>query len=481
MQYFFKNISFSLERISNRLIFFVSIGIVISTIALYLFISSAQQKLMFDSFYTSTNGTLQAAKLGIELSHSEEKYEMMLQVFNWIKTRDYFGFIYLTEVSDGKEEVLIFYPEKENEQIASLNKLYSQSSLKDSIYVLKTSWKSKIGNGNMYIGFSTAKIRAYEKQIIYDLASFSLISVIIIILIVAVITASVTKPLNDLKNVTDKIRKGELNERANEVKGGIEVVSVSKAFNQMVDELSRTQKELSKEIYEAGIFVQSILPDPIDSDIKIDWRFLPSRDLGGDAFGYHSLSSSHLAIYLIDVSGHGVGPALLSVSVINILRNQSLTETDFFDPSSVLSSLNNIFQMEDNGEKFFTAWYGVLNKKSLELVYSSAGHPPAILITHFDGKRVLEELSIRNNFVGFMPNIKFESTKKNLFPNDRLFVYSDGLYEIVKADGKVLENNKFLEIVLENCGNLDSIVTELRSQEKSNQFSDDCSVIAITV
>jgi len=481
MTFKYRLIRFPLNRLSSRLIFFVSIGIIISTIALYLFISSTQQKLTFESFYTSTNGTLQAAKLGIELGHSEEKYEMLVQVFNWIKTRDHFKFIYLTEKIDDNEEILIGFPETENTPISFLNSQYDHRSIDDSVFVLKTAWESKIGTGNMFIGFSTNKLRMYEQQVVFDLTTFGLISVVIIILIVAVITASVTKPLKRLKEVTERIRKGNLNDRADEKKGGIEVTSVSKAFNQMVEELSRTQKELSNEIYEAAVFIQSILPEPIKDKIKVDWRFLPSRDLGGDSFGYHYLDESHLAIYLIDVSGHGVGPALLSVSVINILRNQSLTETDFYNPGSVLYSLNNIFQMDKNGDKYFTAWYGVLNKNTLELNFSAAGHPPAVLVHEQDGEKSIEELEIRNNFVGFLPDIEFDCATKQLNQDDRLFIYSDGLYEIIQSNGKVLEKEMFLEVVLGCSESLDAMLIQLRDYEKNNQFSDDCSVIRLSV
>lgn len=245
MQPFPKNKKlFSFARLSTRLIFSVSVIIVIGTLGLYYFISTTQQKLMFDSFYTSTNGTLQAAKLGIELSHSEEKFEMMLQVFNWIKTRDYFKYIYLTEESDGVEETLTAYPPTENKSKENLNQLFASRSISDSIYVLKTGWKSNIGAGNLYIGFSTEKIQAYKRQIIFDLTLFSLLILIFIIVVVALVATSITKPLNNLKNVSEKIRAGDLNERANEVKGGTEVTSVSQAFNQMVEELSLTQNKL---------------------------------------------------------------------------------------------------------------------------------------------------------------------------------------------------------------------------------------------
>ena len=106
MRFHLFDIRFPLRHLSTRLIFFVSLSVIICTVILYIFISSAQQKLTFDSFYTSVNGTLQAAKLGIQLSHNEEKYDMMVEVFNWIKKRDHFKYIYLTEVADGTEEML---------------------------------------------------------------------------------------------------------------------------------------------------------------------------------------------------------------------------------------------------------------------------------------------------------------------------------------------------------------------------------------
>ena len=63
------------------------------------------------------------------------------------------------------------------------------------------------------------------------------------------------------------------------------------------------------------------------------------------------VDKEHFAIYLIDVSGHGVGAALLSISVINVLRSQSLTKTDFKDPGQVLRSLNLTFPSESNKDK----------------------------------------------------------------------------------------------------------------------------------
>lgn len=88
----------------------------------------------------------------------------------------------------------------------------------------------------------------------------------------------------------------------------------------------------------------------------------------------------NFAIYLLDVCGHGVGAALLSVSVMNVLRSKSLAGVDFKNPDEVLSGLNSAFDMDKQNGMYFTFWYGVFNSQTRVLEYASGGHPPAILI-----------------------------------------------------------------------------------------------------
>src|SRR5207244_10013005 len=98
-------------------------------------------------------------------------------------------------------------------------------------------------------------------------------------------------------------------------------------------------------------------------------------------FGYHWLDPDHLALYLLDVSGHGVGSSLLAVSVNNLLASQSLPNTDFREPGKGLALLNDIFPMEKQHGKYFTIWYGVYDRAQRRLSYSNAGHPPGLLYT----------------------------------------------------------------------------------------------------
>ncbi len=144
--------------------------------------------------------------------------------------------------------------------------------------------------------------------------------------------------------------------------------------------LLRTQKHLAAELAGAAAYVRSLLPAPLIGAVQTEWCFQPSEQLGGDAFGHHWLDAGHLAVYLLDVCGHGVGAALLSVSVMSSIRLQTLPGTDFRQPAAVLTALNRAFRMEDQNNLFFSMWYGVYSTARRELCYASGGHPPALLV-----------------------------------------------------------------------------------------------------
>ncbi|MFM9156943.1 MAG: PP2C family protein-serine/threonine phosphatase, partial [Dolichospermum sp.] len=135
------------------------------------------------------------------------------------------------------------------------------------------------------------------------------------------------------------------------------------------------------ELAEATEYVKSLLPLPLNNPLKIKFKFLPSRQLGGDCFDYNWLDSDSLAIYLLDTAGHGLKATLPSISVLNLLRSRALKDLNYYQPSQVLAALNNTFQMNYQNDKYLTIWYGVYNRVSRQLTYSSAGHPPAIIVS----------------------------------------------------------------------------------------------------
>lgn len=251
--------------------------------------------------------------------------------------------------------------------------------------------------------------------------------------------------------------------------------------NEAFEALVASQGALKAELKEAENYVRSLLPEKINSELlSTDWVFKSSTDLGGDAFGYHWIDEDHFAIYLLDVCGHGVGAALLSVSAINVLRAQSLADVDFLDPAAVLSGMNETFDMEKQNQMYFTFWYGIYNKKTNELTYSSGGHPPAILIRN---NQILK-LFTSGIVIGGLGGVSFTSKKITIEPNDRLYIFSDGVYELdYAAENKMMSIDDFAkELILPaypNMTKVESMVMFSRESQASENFSDDYSIIEI--
>jgi sigma-B regulation protein RsbU (phosphoserine phosphatase) len=257
-------------------------------------------------------------------------------------------------------------------------------------------------------------------------------------------------------------------------------------IEQALTERNQALIHLNQELAEAADYVRTILPKPIsEGGIHTNWRFIPSASLGGDAFGYHWLDDDHFIIYLIDVSGHGVGAALLSVSVMNALRSQSLPNTDFKDPESVLDSLNIAFPGEKNNDMFFTIWYGVYHKKTRELIYASAGHPPALFFDVSDSTDSPVTLLRTPNYVigGGMPDASYEKSKQQVGPQAKLYIFSDGVYEVEKSDGAMWRFSEFAEFMnsirSDSRSILDRLYQHALNLGKVDQFEDDFTIMEV--
>src|ERR1700691_2490352 len=214
------------------------------------------------------------------------------------------------------------------------------------------------------------------------------------------------------------------------------------------DELLRVHTRLRQELHDAQHYVLAILPAPVAEPIAVDWLFVPSTELGGDSFGYYWIDGEHYALYLLDVCGHGVGSALLSITVANTLRSGALQNTDFRRPEAVLGSLNQAFQMENQNGLYFTIWYGVYHRRTAPLRYASAGHPPPILVSGVREQRgEAKSLAAVGCPVGFLPDALYVREECTVVGPARLFLFSDGAYEIMRPDGTLLEFEAFEEVL----------------------------------
>ncbi|MFH1050553.1 MAG: tetratricopeptide repeat protein [bacterium] len=238
---------------------------------------------------------------------------------------------------------------------------------------------------------------------------------------------------------------------------------------------------LKAELKLAAEYVKSLIPPSLDSVyVKTKWLYIPSLEVGGDSLGYHWIDEDNFSFYLIDVSGHGVGPSLHTVSIINSIKNETLPNVNFRIPEEVLTALNDTYKMKDYNDIYFTMWYGVYNKKSRILTYAGAGHPPAFIITTENKVLILESSNI---VVGFVSGFKYQSYELKIDTPLKIYIFSDGVYEIRQKNGTYWKLNEMFDYLKNNNtdDNLMSLYNHVRELRGKKHLDDDFSILKVSI
>jgi phosphoserine phosphatase RsbU/P len=289
--------------------------------------------------------------------------------------------------------------------------------------------------------------------------------------------------------ISKPIKISELSAR---MRAGLRVHQTLQEQRRLTQELKTQQEHLESEIAEAAEYVRSLLPAPIDDKVTARSQFLPSRQLGGDCFDYLWLDSDFLAMYLLDVSGHGLGAALVSVSIQNILRAQILPDINFYQPGLVLTALNEAFAQQNeknwlsdtSTERYFTIWYGVYSYSKQLLMYSSAGHPPGLVLSGHSPNHQVHRLKTPGTPIGMFADMKYKTQFFKVEPESTLYLYSDGIYELQQPNGEIWDLEGFINVVKQchssdSIDNSEAIIQQVQRLQGSKDFNDDCSLLQI--
>jgi sigma-B regulation protein RsbU (phosphoserine phosphatase) len=171
------------------------------------------------------------------------------------------------------------------------------------------------------------------------------------------------------------------------------------------------------------------------------------------------------------------------VAVINVLRKQSLPHVDFTRPDLVLRALNDAYQMEEHANMYFTLWYGVLDFAQRKMVYASGGHPPALMIEEENGAAT--KLMTPNLAIGMMKGIPYKQAEVDIPANARLYLYSDGAFEVVTKAGEEWRVDEFLAVlgkgVTPGLSETARVEREVRSVMQGTVFDDDFSLLVLRI
>ncbi len=174
-------------------------------------------------------------------------------------------------------------------------------------------------------------------------------------------------------------------------------------------------------------------------------RYQPSANIGGDFYDLRVLGEGCASIFLADAVGHGVSAALLAAMAKTALENAL---TGQVQPSRVLGALNRSFQFCSRHGKYLTAFFGLLDCNSGELTYSLAGHVPPLL--YCAARKDVETLDSPGLCLGIFEEGGYEDRQTYLASGDRLFAYTDGIYE-ASPDEHHLFGSRFPDLLVQNA------------------------------
>jgi serine phosphatase RsbU (regulator of sigma subunit) len=239
---------------------------------------------------------------------------------------------------------------------------------------------------------------------------------------------------------------------------------------------------IARDLDRACHYVRALLPAPLtDGPVRADWLLQPSALLGGDALGYGFIDADHFAIYVLDVSGHGAGAAMHSVSVLNVLRQRALP-ANVRDPARVLATLNAKFQMEEHDGMCFTMWYGVYDVPHRILRFASAGHHPAYLTPPERG--AVTPLRTPGTLVGAMPKVRYAVDEAVVPAGSSLYLFSDGVFDVVTAEQQQWRLHDFVQLLLspvsKGLSEPQRLYEAVRAVARPGPLDDDFSALVVT-
>ena len=194
-------------------------------------------------------------------------------------------------------------------------------------------------------------------------------------------------------------------------------------------QLEAANERMQRDLDAAARVQQAMLPIslPESDGLRIAWQYHPCDELAGDSLNVHRLSPRHISFYVIDVSGHGVPAALLSVSVTRSLEPSAdasclVTDPDgaVASPAEVARRLNTLYPMENYDYHYFTMVYGVLDLETRRFRFITAGHPGPILVRPGSPP---EQIEARSMAIGALEAATFSESEVELTEGDRLHMF----------------------------------------------------------
>jgi sigma-B regulation protein RsbU (phosphoserine phosphatase) len=268
-----------------------------------------------------------------------------------------------------------------------------------------------------------------------ELYGYLLLAVVAWVVVTAFFRArSVTRPVARLADAADRFAKGDFETKV-DIRTGDELQALGEAFNRMGDQL-KERLEMKRSLSLAREIQQMLLPTrpPHLPGFEIAGQTLYCDETGGDYFDFIDLGPGRLGLAVGDVTGHGVGAALLMATARGVLRSQAARSG--LTIGQLFADLNRHLAENTADTLFMTLFYGILDSENRTLHWISAGHGPVFQFNRQSGQ--FTELPSTAIPLGIMAEIAFEAGgSRVLHRGDILLVGTDGVWETEGPGGEL--------------------------------------------
>lgn len=294
--------------------------------------------------------------------------------------------------------------------------------------------------------------------------------------------------------VTKPFDRAELESR---IAVGQRVVHLERRLSEQVRQLDKANSRMRADLESAAQVQATLLPSasPAMNGFEADWLYVPCDELAGDCFSVFRLDETHVGLYVLDVSGHGVSAALFSV-VLSRQLSPAMAQSSVLKypvdeapgyrirrPAEVARFLNEQFPSDERTGQYFTMIYGVLDESTREFRFVRAGHP-ALLRVKPDGSWAMEGKGC--TAIGWFPGMEFEDHVIRLEPGERLLLYSDGVSEAHDEEMEQFGVDRMAEAFASRSSGslaeaLNAVLDGAREWAGERQINDDVTLLALGV
>jgi sigma-B regulation protein RsbU (phosphoserine phosphatase) len=280
------------------------------------------------------------------------------------------------------------------------------------------------------------------------------------------------------------------------LRAGERIVHLEEALVDQNRVLSERNAQMEADLHLAAEIQQALLPQRYpafpparslaDSALRFCHRYRPTGTVGGDFFDVRALSDTQAAVLLCDVMGHGVRAALVTAMVRTLIEQ---IQGSAPDPGWFLTELNHqLFGILGPAGvvTFLSAFYLVADAASGEVCFANAGHPTPLHLRQGPA-RVIPLESGPGKLgppLGVRPDAVYHAGRAYLAVNDRVVLFTDGLYEVDGPEDTLYSETRLYEAVRERihlptAELFDQLLAEVQRFAAGKEFSDDVCLVGI--